>query len=178
MPLVPLGVPRLDFFDECGLRRDTAPKALTTQMAEFDLRHVEPTTVFGGIMDLSFICYAFRLRGIKCFIQRCFGVGIEMVHRQADSLHVRRMLINKFLDKICPINFCPLLSDFSIPLTSQWFKSDKNVCGPISLLLCVISQRLSRLRRERSTNFAHQLGRHCIHTHLGTLSVVRFFIDV
>jgi len=81
-------------------------------------------------------------------------------------------------NKVVPINFCPLLSDFSIPLTSQWFKSDKNVCGPISLLLCVISQRLSRLRRERSTNFAHQLGRHCIHTHLGTLSVVRFFIDV
>ena len=38
--LVPLGVPRLDLFDECGLGRDTAPKALTTQMAEFDLRHV------------------------------------------------------------------------------------------------------------------------------------------
>ena len=32
--------------------------------------------------------------------------GIEMVHRQADSLHVRRMLINKFLDKICPILLC------------------------------------------------------------------------
>ena len=39
-PLVPLGVPRLDLVDECGLRRDTAPEALTTQMAEFDLRHV------------------------------------------------------------------------------------------------------------------------------------------
>ena len=52
VPLVPLGVPRLDLVDECGLRRDTAPKALTTQMAEFGLRHVEPTAVFGGIVDL------------------------------------------------------------------------------------------------------------------------------
>jgi hypothetical protein len=49
--LVPLGIPRLDLVDECGLRRDTAPKALTTQMAEFDLSHVEPTTVFGGMVD-------------------------------------------------------------------------------------------------------------------------------
>jgi hypothetical protein len=38
--LVPLGVPRLDLVDERGLRRDTAPQALTTQMAEFNLRHV------------------------------------------------------------------------------------------------------------------------------------------
>jgi hypothetical protein len=50
--LVPLGVPRLDLVDECGLRRDTAPKALTTQMAEFDLSHVYPTAVFGSLMEL------------------------------------------------------------------------------------------------------------------------------
>ena len=52
MLLVPLGVPRLDLVDECGLRRDTAPKALPTQMAEFNLSHVSPTAVFGSIMDL------------------------------------------------------------------------------------------------------------------------------
>jgi hypothetical protein len=49
-----------------------------TQMAEFDLRHVEPTTVFGGIMELEFICDSFRLRRIKGFIKRCFGVRIEI----------------------------------------------------------------------------------------------------
>src|SRR6266508_2137162 len=38
--LVPFGVPRADLFAECGLRRDTTPKALTTQMAEFNLSHV------------------------------------------------------------------------------------------------------------------------------------------
>ena len=37
---IPLGVPRLDLVGERGLRRDTAPQALTAQMAEFDLRHV------------------------------------------------------------------------------------------------------------------------------------------
>src|SRR5260370_17303263 len=78
VPLVPLGVPRLDLFDEGGLGRDTAPKALTTQKAEFDLRHVEPTTVFGGITELEFICDSFRLRRIKGFIKRCFGVRIEI----------------------------------------------------------------------------------------------------
>ena len=79
-PLIPLGVPRLDLVDECGLRRDTALKALTTHMAEFDLRHVEPTAVFGTRVDLSFIRESFRLRGIKCFIERCFGMGMQIRH--------------------------------------------------------------------------------------------------
>jgi hypothetical protein len=43
VPLVPLGVPHLDLFYACGLGRDTAPKALTTQMTEFDLSHVPPS---------------------------------------------------------------------------------------------------------------------------------------
>ena len=68
VPLVPLEVPCLDLVNQCGLRRDTAPKALTTQMAEFDLRHVEPTAMFGSIMDLSFIGDSFGLSGGKGFI--------------------------------------------------------------------------------------------------------------
>jgi hypothetical protein len=153
-----LDVPRLDLVDEGRLGRDTAPKALTTQMAEFDLRPVEPTAVLGGRMDVSFIGYSFGLRRIKCFIQRGFGVGIEMVQHQADFLHMRRRLINKSLDKMCPINFCPLLSDCGISLTNSWFKSDKNIGCPISFLLRVISQRLPRFGRERSTDFANERG--------------------
>jgi hypothetical protein len=101
--LVPLGVPRLDLVDERGLRRDTAPQALTAQMAEFDLRHVEPTAVFRSRMDLSFIRDAFRLRRIKGFIQRSFGVGMQIVHHETNLLHVGIMLINKFFDKMRPI---------------------------------------------------------------------------
>ena len=136
--LVPLGVPRLDLVDERGLRRDTAPQALTAQMAEFDLRHVEPTAVFGSIMDVSFVGDSFRLMGIKCFVKRSFGVGIQIVHHEANLLHVGIMLINQFFDKVRPIHFGALLSDFGLPLTCSWFKSDKNVCRPMSFILCVI----------------------------------------
>jgi len=91
-------------------------------------------------MDLSFIGYSFRLRGIKCFIQRGFGVGIQIVHHQANLLCMGILLINKFLDKVRPINFCPLCSDLRITLTRSWCKSDKNLCSPIALLVCVIPQ--------------------------------------
>jgi hypothetical protein len=138
MLLVPLGVPRLDLVDEGGFGRATAPKTLTTQMAEFALRHVEPTAMFGSIMDRSFSRDSFRLRRIKGFMKRGVGVGIEMVHHEAHLLHVGIMLINEFFDKVRPIYFCALLSDFGIPLTCSWFKRHKNVCRPIPLIRCVI----------------------------------------
>jgi len=69
-------------------------------------------------MDLSCLRDSFRLRRIKSFIKRCFGVGMEIVHHQANFLHMRILLINKFLYKVRPINLGPLLSDFGMPLTS------------------------------------------------------------
>lgn len=45
-------------------------------------------------MDLSCIRDAFRLRRIKGFIQRSFGVGMQIVHHEANLLHVGIMLIN------------------------------------------------------------------------------------
>jgi len=111
MPLVPLDVPRLDFFEEGGLGSAAAHEALTTQMAECNLRHIEPTAMFGGRMDRSCIGYSLRLMGIKGFRKRGLEMGIEISHDQTDFLHVRRMLINKFLEKMIPVYFGPLRRD-------------------------------------------------------------------
>jgi hypothetical protein len=168
--LVPLGVPRLDLCNACGLRRDTASNTLTTQMAQCALRPVEPTAVFGGIMAREFLRDSLRLRGIKCCIKSGFGMGMQSVHQQTQFLHVGRMLSNKFFDQVGPINCCALRSALGIPLTRQGFKSHKNVCRSISLRLWVISQRLPRLSGERSTDFAHQRGGHCIYRLSGNVS--------
>ena len=111
-------VPRVDLVDERFFLSYSARKALTTQMAECDLSHVEPTAVFGGRVDLSFIRDAFCLRRIKCFIKRGFGMGMQIIHHEANFFHMGIMLINKFLYKVRPINFGPLLSDFGITLAS------------------------------------------------------------
>jgi hypothetical protein len=105
-------------------------------------------------------------------------MGIEIVHHQTNFFHMRIMLINKFSDKIRPINLCPLCCDFRISLTYSWFKSDKDVCCSIALILWIIPQWLARESGERSTNFPNQLGRHFIHTYLRILRIIRFFIDI
>ncbi len=45
-------------------------------------------------------------------------------------------------------------------------------------LLGVMPQWLARLCKERYTDCACPLGRHCIHTHLGIWSIIRFFIAI
>jgi hypothetical protein len=147
-------------------------------MAEVDRRHVEPPAVFGSRVKLSFLRESFRLRGIKGFIERGIGMGMQIVHHEADFLHMGRMVINKFLDKVRPIHLGPRRSDFGIPLASSGCKSHKNIGSAISLLFSVISQWLARLSGERGTDFPKQLGQHCIHTHLRALRIIRFFVDI
>ena len=103
---------------------------------------------------------------------------IQIVHHQTQFFHMGIMLINTFSDKVCPVHFCALRSDCRISLASSWFKSHKNICRPISLILCVISQQLPRRSRKRSTDFTNELSRYFIYAHLGTLRIIRFFINI
>jgi hypothetical protein len=66
---IPFDVPRLNLVNERFFLLYSARKALTTQMAAFELNHIEPTAVFGGSVDRSLIRDSFRLRRIKCFIK-------------------------------------------------------------------------------------------------------------
>jgi hypothetical protein len=72
-------------------------------------------------------------------------MGIAIVHHQANLLHVGRMLINKFLDKVRPINFCPLICYCYCPSTGSRFKSHENICRAISFIFRVILERVPRL---------------------------------
>jgi hypothetical protein len=129
-------------------------------------------------MDREFLRESLRLRRIKGFRKRGCGRGRQIVHHEAHLLPMGSMLINQFLDKVRPIHLRALLCHFGIPLTCSRFKSHKNVCRPIPLLLCVIPQRLSRLSGKRRTHFPHELGRHCVHAPLGILRVLRGFLDI
>ena len=128
-------------------------------------------------MDRAFLRDALRLRGITCFIQRCFGMGMQLVHHQTQFFHMGIMLINKFADNVCPLYWCSLRSPFGLPLASAWVKSHQNICGPMALRRSVIAQRLPGLSRERSTDCTNELGRHCIYTHWGTLRIIRLFLN-
>jgi len=105
-------------------------------------------------------------------------MGMQMVHHEPHLLHRGRILLNQCFDTEGPLYCCALCSHFCISLTCSWLKSHKHICSPMALLLCSISQRLSRFSRERRTNFAHELGRHLIDTSLGTMEILWSFINI
>ena len=61
------------------LVRDTPVQALAGQDAQFNLRHIEPTPMLGGVVDLQ----PFGQAPGRCWgehlIKGCWGVGIEVV---------------------------------------------------------------------------------------------------
>src|SRR5262244_2411539 len=66
--------------------------------------------VFGGQPGaLATVSNSFRLRRIKGCIKSSFGMGIQIVHHEANLLYVRIMLINQFFDKVRPIHLRALL---------------------------------------------------------------------
>jgi hypothetical protein len=88
------------------------------------------------------------------------------------------MLVNEYVDKVGPINLGALIRYLGRAVTCSWLKSEKHIGRTIALLLGSISAWFPRLGWQRSTDFANQLGRQFIHTHLRTLGIVRFFINI
>jgi hypothetical protein len=105
-------------------------------------------------------------------------VGMQIIHHQTDVLGMGILLIPKLFHKICPVNFCALLRYFCLALPVERFTSHTNICGPISLIFCVIFACVSRLHRPWLAHFTKALRRHLIHTHLRILRIIRDVIDV
>ncbi len=103
---------------------------------------------------------------------------MQILKPKTHFLRMGRMLINERLHTVGPVNCGALISHLGRALASSWFKGHENLSRSIALLCCIIPERLPRLGWERSTDFSKQLGRRCIHAHLRTLGIIRFFRDI
>src|SRR5258708_7054752 len=52
--------------------------------ADLDLGHIEPTAMFGRVMHLQSLPDALRFLGRKRLVEAGSGMGVEVVHHQAD----------------------------------------------------------------------------------------------
>ena len=129
-------------------------------------------------MALSCLGDAFGLRGGKGVRPRGGGVGRQLVQPEADGLDMRILLIHQCLDNVRPIHWRSLLRHCGHPGASSRVKSHENVCRTLSLICRVRAERLPRLGWERSPDCTAQLGRHFIYAHVGTLGIIRLFIDI
>ena len=171
VPLVRSRVPGLHLVDQCGLRRDTAPKAWPTPMAECTSPPCGTT------------CRVEEEHGPR-MSPRCFAPqedhrlhtarlwwGMQLRHHRGESVPRAENVINSS-GQVRPIPLGSLYRPFVYPLTREWFKSDTHVC-PMALLLGVIPE-WARASREEAHGPPLALGRHCVPPYVGTLWVLRF----
>ena len=73
-------------------------------MLSSNFRHIQPTAVLGGIVDVQFVHDSSRFLWRKRLIERGAGVGIQVVHHQGDTLGARVELIRQMAYLMRPID--------------------------------------------------------------------------
>ena len=86
------------------------------QDTEFDFSHVEPTAMFGGVVDFQFGGNAARLSRRERFIQRCEFVRVQIVHHQDDRVCLREMDIDQVAHAVGEIDIVSLAFPLSLCL--------------------------------------------------------------
>ena len=74
------------------------------QDTEFDFSHVEPTAMFGRVMDFQFGGNAVRLSRGERFIQRGEFVRVQIIHDQDDRVCLRKMDIDQVAQAVGEID--------------------------------------------------------------------------
>jgi hypothetical protein len=86
-----------DLAAECGAMGNPTIKALPTQGAQFDLGHVQPTAMFGCVVNLESVSQSFGFGWRKGLVQAGRRVGVELIHYQHQFLGSPTVTMNFML---------------------------------------------------------------------------------
>src|SRR5574341_659300 len=105
--------------DQDGFGRDTPVKTLAGQHRDLDFNHVQPTAMFGSVMELQLASNAAGLGWLKDFIQDLRFVGVEVVKHQPDRQCSWEIDIHQVAQTVGDINFGAPVGDFNVPPAGQ-----------------------------------------------------------
>lgn len=89
----------MNLSSQAGFIRDATIQTLATQSAEFNLGHVEPTAMLGGVMELKAIRKAVGFLGFEGLVEGSRRVGIEIVENHDNDLCFRIIDIGQCQDR-------------------------------------------------------------------------------
>src|SRR5574341_926366 len=164
--------------DQDGFGRDTPVKTLAGQHRDLDFNHVQPTAMFGSVMELQLASNAAGLGWLKDFIQDLRFVGVEVVKHQPDRQCSWEIDIHQVAQTVGDINFGAPVGDFNVPPAGQGLEEQKQVTSPFPLVLIVVAQRLAGSSRDRLAHFTDQLVRAFIKAHHWIERVVGLLVQV
>ena len=85
---------------------------MARQNAEFGLGHIEPASVFGGVMPFEPFGEAARFGGGEGRVERGRGMGAQIVLHQPDLFGAGKMDVGQVFQHLCVIGGGVAVGDF------------------------------------------------------------------
>ncbi len=114
----------------------------------------------------------------KCFIQRCHGMGIEVIHHKPNLFCFGIMNLKQFPYLICPVNPSSSFTDRYMSPACQWFCENKDAAGSVANVFTVLAFRPSRFHRDRIPGFAKKLVWLFIHADYRIQSTILLLVQI
>src|SRR5262245_10137149 len=174
---VTLLFPRCDCTRECGFVGNTAVEALLLQDTEFDLGHIQPTPMLGGVMQLELPGDPPRFGRLKRFIERRDLMGIEIVQHDTNHRGFRVAFVYQPLHSMGEVALGPLLRHLHVPPARLRFYEEKEVARAVAGVFVIIALRPPWLSRQWLPGLLDELLGSLIKVDLGPGRIIRLGVD-
>ncbi len=149
--------PRVNFTTEDGHVGDSAVETLLLEDAQFGLGHVEPTAVFGCIVELEAFHQATCFIGGKGLVEGSGLVGIEVVVDQYDFVGLGKVHIAEPLKTVRVVDPLFLFGGAHRSPTFQRRYHHEEGAHAVALIFAINAFGLSGLHGQCITCFLNQL---------------------
>src|SRR5713101_501120 len=157
---------------------DASTQGLSSQDGEFDLGHIQPTTMKGSVMDLQLLRQSPGFCWFKGLIEGGGRVRVQIVHDQDDLVGLGIVHVDQLAHKVCPVDFGAPLPDLEKALARQRFEGDIDVTPAIGIILIVDSLGMAWLHGQGLPQFRDQLFSPFIQTDVWALCIVGARVDL
>src|SRR5580765_1284781 len=176
--LVPGFLPGGHFSDQRRLVTDPPVEALPGQHRQFRLGHVQPTAMFGGVVDLQLVDQSPGFGRREPLVQRRHLVRVQVVHHQHDLLGRRVLDVDQVADHLGEIDLGTAIRDRNSPPAPEWLERHEQVDRAVPLVLVIPPGGTAGLRRHRRPRLPDQLLRLLVQADDRPVRVVRPVVDV
>ena len=146
--------------------------------AQFDFSYVQPTAMFGGVMNFQPIHQASRLGRFERLVQGSGRGGVEVVPDQYDLLRGGVINIKQFFDLMGQVDRGLGFSDIDFVPSAEWLGKHEICRATPAFVLIVVALGLARLHSLGIARLGDQLGRLLIKTDDGAFGVVGTVINL
>ena len=127
------------------------------QDAEFDFSHIEPTSMFRGVMDFQLFNDAACFCWSKGLVERGELVCVQVIHHNDDPLCMGEMDVDQVTHTVSEVNHGSPLSHFDMSPRLQRRKENKEIADAVAFIFVIIFGYITRAWRQRQTSLLGQL---------------------